>query len=176
MTWCTNIILIFVGFSILPLLFRENIKKVLGLLLFPAYIHSIIFSPSQWLFLPLLPTRPRQTLLCTQPFLLVVFPAPQSTSFQTSSASACLISGRFLCFFFIFSLWLRYLTAVRAAHGWHDYCVNPPQYIIYRPLCLIRECPAVASLEFYFHFFYRIFLRKRKLSSAYQWKSPNYAM
>ena len=108
--------------------------------------------------------------------LLVVFPAPQSTSFQTSSASACLISCRFLCFFLIFSLWLRYLTAVRAAHGWHDYCVNPPQYVIYRPLCLIRECPAVASLEFYFHFFYRIFLRKRKLSSAYWRKSPNYAM
>ena len=127
-------------------------------------------------YLQLLPTRPRLTLLCTQPFLLVVFPAPQSTSFQTWSASACLISCRFLCFFLIFSLWSRYLTAVRFAHGWHDYCVNPPQYVIYRPLCLIRECPAVASLEFYFHFFYRIFLRKRKLSSAYWWKSPNYAM
>ena len=140
------------------------------------YRFLMLHSKRIILYLQLLPTRPRLTLLCTQPFLLVVFLAPQSTSFQTSSASACLISGRFLCFFFIFSLWLRYLTAVRAAHGWHDYCVNPPQYVIYRPLCLIRECPAVASLEFYFHFFYRIFLRKRKLSSAYWRKSPNYAM
>ena len=113
---------------------------------------------------------------CTRPFLLVVFPAPQSTSFQTSGASACLFSCRLLRLFFIFSQWSRYLTAVRAAHRWHDYCVNPPQYVIYRPLCFIRECPAVASLEFYFYFFFRIFLRKRKLSSAYRWKSPNYTM
>ena len=112
-------------------------------------IHHIVVI---WGFL-LLPTHPRHMLPCKRPISLVVFPAPQSTSFQTSSASACLISCRFLCFLFIFSLWLRYLTAVRAAHGWHDYCVNPPQYVIYRPLCLIRECPAVALLEFYFHFF-----------------------